>query len=113
MPSGGNGSVSSPLMISYASIIFCIQGRKCSNKDASGAQNNMGKVTCQEKIEGLEKKLVKNIERLRHMATEYAATREGSAYGCEYYDIQCKVLQTMVEDVKKEIEKLKRERKLI
>ena len=40
------------------------------------------------------------------MVTEHAETKSGSAYGVEYYEIQVKVYQAMIADVKKEIEKL-------
>ena len=59
------------------------------------------------KIKELEKELEKYKEKLNHMSTEYAQTREGSAYGCEYYDIQCRVLQSQIEITQKEINKLK------
>jgi hypothetical protein len=65
------------------------------------------------KLQLLEEELNKNQERLKHMSTEYAQTREGSAYGCEYYEIQCRVLQSMVEGIQKEILKIKKEEKLL
>jgi hypothetical protein len=60
-----------------------------------------------ERLEELEKELKKLEARLLHMAKEYAETRGGSAYGVEYYEIQVKVYQAMVEGVKKEILKEK------
>lgn len=69
--------------------------------------------TIDDKILKLEEELKKNVDRLQHMSTEYAQTRGGSAYGVEYYEIQCRVYQSMIEDIKKEIEKLKREKKLL
>jgi hypothetical protein len=59
------------------------------------------------KLEELEKELEKLEARLLHMAREYAETRGGSAYGVEYYEIQVKVYQAMIIDVKKEIQKEK------
>ena len=44
------------------------------------------------------------------MATEYSATKEGSAYGVEYYEIQCRVYQSMISDLQSEIDKLKRKK---
>jgi prefoldin subunit 5 len=64
-----------------------------------------------EKIEKLEKELEKYEEKLAHMSAEYAATRAGSAYGVEYYEIQCRVYQSMIEEIKEEIDKLKINRK--
>ncbi len=58
------------------------------------------------KLEELQAELAKLEGRLVHMAKEYAETRSGSAYGVEYYEIQVKVYQAMIVDVKKEIEKL-------
>lgn len=63
----------------------------------------------EEKLKNLEEELVKTEARLKHMAMEYAQTREGSAYGVEYYDIQVKVYQEMVANIKKEILRLKEE----
>lgn len=64
-------------------------------------------------LKELEEELQKYTERLKHMSTEYAQTREGSAYGCEYYDIQCRVLQSQIETIQKEINKVKKEEKLL
>jgi hypothetical protein len=64
-----------------------------------------------EKLKKLETELKKWEARLKHMAGEYAATKEGSAYGVEYYDIQIKVYQEMIEEIKKEIEVLNKNRK--
>lgn len=60
-----------------------------------------------DKIAQLEEEYKRYSEKLKHMSTEYAATREGSAYGVEYYDIQCRVLASMLEGIRKEIESLK------
>jgi hypothetical protein len=65
------------------------------------------------KIKELERELEKCKERLRHMSLEYSQTREGSAYGCEYYEIQCRVLQSMIDNTAKEIIRLKKEQKLL
>jgi len=65
------------------------------------------------KINELELELKKNQERLKHMTIEYSQTREGSAYGCEYYEVQCRVLRSMIEDISKEIIRLKKEEKLL
>ena len=65
------------------------------------------------KIKELEKELEKYNKRLQHMSTEYAQTREGSAYGCEYYDIQCRVFQSQIELIQKEINNLKNKEKLL
>jgi len=60
-----------------------------------------------QKMAELEEELGKLKEKLKHMSTEYAQTREGSAYGVEYYEIQCRVLESMIGGVKEEIERLK------
>lgn len=65
------------------------------------------------KLKELEKDLIKYTEKLQHMSTQYSQTREGSAYGCEYYDIQCRVLQSQIEAIQKEINKVKKEEKLL
>jgi len=64
-------------------------------------------MTNEEKLKELEQDLVKTEARLEHMAMEYSETRGGSAYGVEYYEIQVKVYQEMVANIKKEIFKLK------
>ena len=64
-----------------------------------------------EKLEKLEAELKKWEARLKHMATEFAATKAGSAYGVEYYEIQVKVYQEMIEEIKEEIQKLNDYRK--
>jgi len=63
-----------------------------------------------DKISYLKNELKKYQKKLTHMAKEYSITREGSAYGVEYYDIQCRVLQSMVEGIEKEILELKRKK---
>jgi hypothetical protein len=63
-----------------------------------------------DKISYLKNELKKYQKKLVHMAKEYAMTKEGSAYGVEYYDIQCRVLQSMVEGIEKEILELKRKK---
>jgi len=40
-----------------------------------------------QKIDQLTAELKKYQEKLKHMTSEFAATKEGSAYGCEYYEI--------------------------
>jgi hypothetical protein len=60
-----------------------------------------------EKPKKLEEELKKLEARLKHMATEFAETKAGSAYGVEYFEIQVKVYQEMIEEVKKEILKAK------
>lgn len=61
-----------------------------------------------EKITKLNEQLEKLNKQYQHMLTEYSATREGSAYGVEYYDIQLKVLTTMIDEVKMEIVNLRK-----
>jgi len=63
------------------------------------------------KLERLEEELKKLEKQLLHMGTEYAQTRAGSAHGVEYYEIQVKVYQAMIIDVKQEILKLRRQLK--
>ena len=41
------------------------------------------------------------------MSQEFAATKLGSAYGVEYYEIQCKVYLDMISNIKSEIWQLK------
>ncbi len=62
------------------------------------------------KIEYLTAELKKYEERLRHMETEFAATKSGSAHGVEYYDIQCKVYADMIYDIKLELMELKKKK---
>jgi flagellar biosynthesis chaperone FliJ len=62
----------------------------------------------EEKIDELKGELKKYADRLRHMSAEYAQTKEGSAYGVEYYEIQCRVYQAFIENIEKEIERLKK-----
>ena len=66
-----------------------------------------------QKIKDLEIELDKYKEKFKHMSKEYSQTREGSMYGCEYYEVQCRVLQTMIADIAKEINRLKKEEKLL
>lgn len=61
-----------------------------------------------EKIIKLTEELEKLKEKYQHMLTEYSATREGSAYGVEYYEIQLRVLTTMIQEVKTEISNLRK-----
>ena len=61
-----------------------------------------------EKIKKLEEELEKYQKQYQHMSEEFAATKAGSAYGVEYFDIQTRVLQTMIAEIKTEITKLKR-----
>ena len=64
-------------------------------------------MTKTDKLKNLEAELAKYEEKLAHMSAEYAATRAGSAYGVEYFEIQCRVYQSMIEGIKEEILKLK------
>ena len=66
-----------------------------------------------DKLAHLESELKRNQERLIHMSGEFAATKAGSAYGVEYYDIQCRVLQSMIEGIEREIFELKKKKRLI
>ncbi|MFA5749772.1 MAG: hypothetical protein WC895_00930 [Candidatus Shapirobacteria bacterium] len=61
-----------------------------------------------EKIIKLNKQLEKLNKQYQHILKEFSATREGSSYGVEYYDIQLRVLTTMIEETKLEIVKLKK-----
>ena len=65
------------------------------------------------KLQKLQEELKNYQNKLKHMSSEFAATKEGSAYGCEYYEIQCRVLQTMIQDIETEIAKTKKEEKLL
>ncbi|MBU1117345.1 hypothetical protein KKD37_00040 [Patescibacteria group bacterium] len=65
------------------------------------------------KVKKLQKELRNYQDKLKHMSAEFAATKEGSAYGCEYYEIQCRVLLTMIQDTQAEILKTKKEEKLL
>jgi len=62
------------------------------------------------KLEQLKLELKKYQARYKHMAKEYAATKSGSAYGVEYYDIQCKVYLDMIESIQREIVELKKKK---
>lgn len=63
----------------------------------------------EDKLTRLERELDDLEAKMQHMAMEYSETRAGSAYGVEYYEIQVKVYQEMVDNIKKEIVKLKKE----
>ena len=63
-----------------------------------------------EKLKRLEEELKKSEVGLQHMSQEYSETRGGSAYGVEYYEIQVKVYQAMIEDIKTEILRLKKQK---
>jgi len=63
-----------------------------------------------DKLVHLESELKKYQEKLDHMSMEFAATKAGSAYGVEYYDIQYRVLQSMVEGIEMEILELKKKK---
>jgi len=63
-----------------------------------------------EKIKQLEAELAKYKEKYNHMAEEFAATKSGSAYGVEYYDVQCKVYLDMIAGIEKEIVELKKKK---
>ena len=62
------------------------------------------------KIKELEAELKKYKDRYAHMSTEFAQTKAGSAYGVEYYDIQCKVYLSVIESLEKEIAELKKQK---
>lgn len=64
-----------------------------------------------DKLKRLEDELEKLEVRMQHMVREYSETRAGSAYGVEYYEIQVKVYQEMISNIKKEILELKRNEK--
>jgi 50S ribosomal subunit-associated GTPase HflX len=68
-------------------------------------------MTKADKLKNLEAELKKYEEKWAHMSKEYAATRAGSNYGVEYYEIQCRVYQSMIEEIKEEIDKLKKSEK--
>lgn len=61
-----------------------------------------------EKIANLTIELEKLKEKYQHILTEYSATKEGSAYGVEYYEIQIKVLDTMMQEIRMEILNLRK-----
>lgn len=61
-----------------------------------------------EKIANLTEELDKLKEKYRHMLTEFSGTKEGSAYGVEYYDIQIKVLDRMMQEISMEISNLRK-----
>ena len=63
-----------------------------------------------DKMDVLKAELKKYEEQLVHMATEFAETKAGSNYGVEYYEIQCRVLQSMIEGIKKEMLELKKKK---
>lgn len=61
-----------------------------------------------EKITKLTKDLGELKKKHQHMLTEYSDTKAGSAYGVEYYDIQVKVLETMMLELQTEISSLRK-----
>jgi len=61
-----------------------------------------------DKIEKLEVELKNLEEKIQHMVIQYSETKSGSAYGVEYYEIQVKVYQEMIRNIKKEILELKK-----
>jgi hypothetical protein len=63
-----------------------------------------------DKLSSLESELKKYKEQLTHMSSEFAATKAGSTYGVEYYEIQCQVLQLMIESIQLEILELKKKK---
>lgn len=63
-----------------------------------------------EEIKKLENELSKYEEKQSDMIKQYTETRAGSAYGVEYFEIQVKVYQSMIADIKKELSELKRKR---
>lgn len=65
----------------------------------------------EEKLKRLEDEQKKLEEKMKHMSAEYAQTRAGSAYGVEYYEIQVKVYQAMIADIRTEIVSLKKQLK--
>jgi len=64
----------------------------------------------EDKINQLELELKKYKAKLEHMSSEFAATKAGSAYGVEYYEIQCRVLQSMIESIQLELFELKKKK---
>lgn len=66
--------------------------------------------TMNDKLAQLEAELEKYQKKYIHMSSEFAATRAGSAHGVEYYDIQCRVLQSMINGIKQEIFELKKKK---
>jgi hypothetical protein len=64
----------------------------------------------EDKIQHLESELIKYKEKLVHMSSEFAATKAGSAYGVEYYEIQCRVLQSMINSIQMELFELKKKK---
>lgn len=67
----------------------------------------MNSVIIETKIKKLEEELAKYKEKHTHLTKEYAATKSGSAYGVEYFDIQIRVYESMIIETKREIERLK------
>lgn len=61
-----------------------------------------------EKIEQLEKELEKYKADYQKMLQQYSETRAGSCYGVEYFEIQLKVLNTMIWETSQEIVKIKK-----
>jgi len=64
----------------------------------------------EDKLTYLESELKKYKKQLVHMSSEFAEPKAGSAYGVEYYEIQCRVLQSMIESIQLEILELKKKK---
>ena len=95
-------------------VIFKERSAHCVGEDKRGGMGGKKGGTmgfmCKGKLEGLEKELEKYEKRLMRMQKNWAATKSGSAYGEEYLGIQIKVYRRMMEDLKKEILRLKQKR---
>lgn len=60
-----------------------------------------------DKKQDLMSELVKYEKKLAQLRTDWGETRGGSRYGDEYGEVQIKVYQKMIEEVKVELSKLK------
>ena len=61
-----------------------------------------------DKLSSLNKDLAKYQKILSRLLKEWSATREGSAYGSEYLEIQIKVYQDMILQIRSAIAQLKK-----
>lgn len=61
-----------------------------------------------DKLSSLNKDLAKYQKILSRLLKEWSATRAGSAYGSEYLEIQIKVYQDMILQIKSAIAQLKK-----
>lgn len=59
------------------------------------------------KKESLLKELEKYEKKVAQLTRDWSETKGGSRYGDEYGEMQIKVYQRMIEDVKTELKKLK------